>query len=207
MALVNPLLKLKPKVRDQLWELMEQMPAENRFQHIPLNSFVQKRVEYCLVNPLKVTKITQKNFSSRTRFIYLYTINLHPQQLEQLRLLSPDDLLSPGREESQYIKNYLSFFDALGAKAMEIKWSPFRTTHPEKDSGIPINEIIDVVQGRTTTTFQTHDINKSKLFKPTYESENSMSVLAGTRTLDIEFENHHDYEIFDTALRYLLGVL
>ena len=79
MALVNPLLKLKPKVRDQLWELMEQMPAESRFQHIPLSPFVQKRVEYCLVNPLRVTKITQKNFSSRTRYIYLYTVNLHPQ--------------------------------------------------------------------------------------------------------------------------------
>lgn len=90
---------------------------------------------------------------------------------------------------------------------MEIKWSPFRTVHPDKDSGLPINEIIDVVRGRTTTTFQTHDVNKAKLFKPTYESENSMSILAGTRTLDIEFETHHDYEIFDTALRYLLGVL
>ena len=90
---------------------------------------------------------------------------------------------------------------------MEIKWSTFKNPHPEKDSGIPINEIIDIVQGRTTTTFQTHDINKSKLFRTAYESSNSMSILAGTRTLDIEFENHHDYEILDTALRYLLGVL
>lgn len=90
---------------------------------------------------------------------------------------------------------------------MEIKWSTFRSVHPEKDSGIPINEVVDVVQGRATTTFQTHDVNKAKFFRPTYERENSMSILAGTRTLDIEFENHRDYDIFDTALRYLLGVL